>query len=276
MKNYTVTKNLFTWIGLMLIMSGCTIEPVQPDRPMVEVKGAPEWVNKGSAMVVVKDGHIFRGVSSVGPQGDMALQKSIVDDKSIEEVARVLSSFLEIVSNEYMETGRSRDRSVNEDAVSRQIEDVSQRQVNENVLRQIDESISRQYKEGVSKQFKDAVSRKIVATLSRQIKEAVANQADFAYQIDEAVIRHFKDDVTRQIRNTAKMHIPGAKIVDSWRDPRTNTLWSLSELDLRSVKNTMSVTKDINADLRQFFEAEADSIFERSLKEKSGVFSFFK
>lgn len=260
---------------LVLTVTACSIEPVQPDRP-VEIRGAPEWVNKGSTMLAIKDRRIFRGVSSATPQGDMALQKSIADDKSIEEVTRVLSGFLESVSNEYMESGRSRERGSNEDAINRQIEDASTRQVNDGVIRQIDESITRQYKEGVSQQFKDVVSRRIVAALSRQIKETVSNQVDLAYQIEDAVARHFKEDVTRQIRDTAKRHVSGAKFVDSWRDPKTNTFWSYSEMDMRSVKNSMSGAGDINVDLKRFFESEADNIFDRGTKEKESMFPFFQ
>lgn len=275
MKNFTVLIKPLSLSLLTVFVTACTIEPVQSDRP-VEIRGAPEWVNKGSTKVAVKDKRIFRGVSSSTPQGDMALQKSIADDKSIEEVARVLSGFLEEVSNEYMDTGRSRERGVNEDAVNRQIEDASLRHVNESVVRQIDESITRQYKEGVSPQFKEAVSRRIIASLSRQIKETVSNQVDLAYQIEDAVARHFKEDVTRQIRDTAKRHVSGARFVDSWRDPKTNTFWSYSEMDMRSVKSSMSGASDINVDLKRFFESEADHIFDRSMQEKESMFPFFQ
>ena len=275
MNNLTVYVKTMSLTMLVLAVTACTIEPVQPDKP-VEIRGAPDWVNKGSVMLAVKDRRIFRGVSSSTPQGDMALQKSIADDKSIEEVARVLSGFLENVSNDYMESGRSRERGNNEDAVYRVIEDASTRQVNEGVMRQIDESVTRQYKEGVTPQFKEAVSRRIVASLSRQIKEAVSTQVDLAYQIEDAVTRNFKEDVTRQIRDTAKRHVAGAKYVNSWRDPKTNTFWSYSEMEMRSVKKSMSGASDINVDLRRFFESEADNIFDRATKEKESMFPFFQ
>ncbi len=275
MKNFTVLIKPLSLSLLTVFVTACTIEPVQPDRP-AEIRGAPEWVNKGSTMLAIKDRRIFRGVSFSTPQGDMALQKSIADDKSIEEVARVLSGFLEEVSNEYMDAGRSRERGVNEDAINRQIEDASTRHVNDSVVRQIDESITRQYKEGVTPQFKEAVSRRIIASLSRQIKETVSNQIDLAYQIEDAVARHFKEDVTRQIRDTAKRHVSGARFVDSWRDPKTNTFWSYSKMDLRSVKSSMSGAGDINVDLKRFFESESDHVFDRATQEKESMFPFFQ
>jgi len=89
------------------------------------IKGAPEWVNKGTSYVNDKDGRLFHGVGSASPMGDVTLQRATADDRARAELARILSSYLDVVSSDYQSAARSGDSKVSEEAVSRQIKNLS-------------------------------------------------------------------------------------------------------------------------------------------------------
>jgi len=127
--------------------------------------------------------------------GDLALQKATADDRARAEVARVLSSYMDVVSNDYTASARSgetgdKNTGVNEEAIS------------------------------------------------------------------------------RQIKNTTKINMAGARIIGSWRDPKSNAIWSIAELDMKHVKSTMAGVNDMNPDLKRYIETSADNIFDRVAKEK--------
>jgi len=90
------------------------------------IKGAPDWVNKGTSYVNDKDGRLFHGVGSASPMGDVTLQRATADDRARAELARIFSSYLDVASNDYQSAARSGDSKVSEEAVSRQIRNLSQ------------------------------------------------------------------------------------------------------------------------------------------------------
>lgn len=189
MKNLEAVKKLFMFAVFATVISGCSSEPTQVESDL-GIKGAPDWVNKGSNAVSTKDGRLFHGVGSASPMGDMALQKATADDRARAEVARILSSYMDVVSNDYMASAKSGDTGVTEEAVS------------------------------------------------------------------------------RQIKNTTRINMAGARIIGSWRDPKSNTIWSIAELDMKHVKSTMAGVSDMNPDLKRHIENSADNIFDRVAKEK--------
>jgi predicted transposase YbfD/YdcC len=227
-------------------------------------------------MVSNQDGRIFYGVASATPQGDMALQKSIADDKAIVELARVLTTYLDVVSLDYLSTEKAGDSGAREESVARQIEETAVKQVQEAVNQQIDTAISRQFKDTVSKKFKDDVAHQIKDNSVRNIRVAVGSQIDFLRQIEDAIAKELKEAVSHQLRNTGKVNAAGAKILNTWRDPKTNTYWSNAVLDLSAVKNTMADIADLNANLKQYFDNNADFVFDRAIREKNSTsyFSF--
>ena len=194
MKNLFAIKKWLSLAVLVAVISGCSSEPTKVESNL-GIKGAPDWVNKGSNTLGSKEGRLFHGVGSASPMGDMALQKSVADDRARAEVARVLSSYLDVVSNDYTAAAKSgevgdKSTGVNEEAVS------------------------------------------------------------------------------RQIKNTTKVNMAGARIIGSWRDPKSSAIWSIAELDMQHVKNTMAGVNDMNADLKRYIETSADNIFDRVAKEK--------
>jgi len=176
---------LMTAVAMLAACSGKT----QLESDLL-IKGAPDWVNKGTSYVNDKDGRLFHGVGSASPMGEVTLQRATADDRARAELARIFSSYLDVVSSDYQSAARSGDSKVSEEAVS------------------------------------------------------------------------------RQIRNLSKINLAGAKIIARWQDKKTNIVYSIAELDMKQVKSTVSGAQDMNGDVRQYVERNADNIFDRLTKEK--------
>ncbi len=188
MKNSHLIIKLLSMALFALAISACSsTTKVESD---LGLKGAPDWVNEGTNILNSKDGRLFHGVGSSSPTGDMALQKSVADDRARAEVAKILSSYMDVVSNDYMSSAKAGGTNISEEAVSRQIKAVT------------------------------------------------------------------------------KVNLTGAKIIGNWRDPKTNVIYSIAELDMKQVKNTLAGTQEMNDDLRRYIETSADNIFDRIAKEK--------
>lgn len=188
MKNSRFIAKLLSVALFALAIAACS-SPTKVESDL-GLKGAPDWVNEGTNILNEKDGRLFHGVGSSSPTGDMALQKSVADDRARAEVAKVLSSYLDVVSNDYMSSAKAGGTNVAEEAVSRQIKALS------------------------------------------------------------------------------KVNLTGARIIGSWRDPKTNIIYSIAELDMKQVKNTLAGTQEMNDDLKRYIESRADNIFDRIAKEK--------
>jgi hypothetical protein len=149
------------------------------------IKGAPDWVNKGTAVLNDKDGRLFHGVGSSPTMGDEALQRSTADDRARAEVARMLSTYLDVVSNDYL-------------------------------------------------------------TATGTGANASADQA-----------------VSRQIKAVTKQNLAGSKIIGRWKDSRTSMVYSIAELDFKSVKTTLEGANGMNEDLRRYIGRNAENIFDK-------------
>lgn len=179
---------LFAAAALAACVAACSsTTKVESD---LGLKDAPDWVNEGTSVLNNKDGRLFHGVGSASPAGDMSLQKSVADDRARAEVAKVLSSYMDVVSSDYMAVAKAGGAAVAEESVS------------------------------------------------------------------------------RQIKNLSKVNLAGARIIGSWRDPKTNIIYSIAELDMKQVKDTLAGVQDMNSDLKLYIETQADNIFDRISKEK--------
>jgi len=189
MKIILAVAKLLAVTALTGLIAACSSGPTKVESDL-GLKGAPDWVNQGSSILNDKDGRLFHGVGSASPTGDMSLQKSVADDRARAEVARVLSSYMDVVSSDYMAAAKAGGTGVSEESVS------------------------------------------------------------------------------RQIKNLSKVNLTGAKIIGSWRDPKTNIIYSVAELDMKHVKDTLGGVQDMNTDLKRYIETQADNIFDRVAKEK--------
>jgi hypothetical protein len=149
------------------------------------IKGAPDWVNKGTQAVNDKDGRLFHGVGSSASLGDEALQRSTADDRARAEVARMLSTYIDAVSNDF-------------------------------------------------------------AGASGTGSYAAADQS-----------------VSRQIKAVTKQNLAGSKIIGRWKDSRTNMVYSIAELDFKSVKTTLEGANGMNEDLKRYIGRNGENIFDK-------------
>lgn len=110
-------------LGLLLILVGCS------SKTMVEsdlgIKGAPDWVNEGTQILNDKGGRYFHGVGQAPPMGDESLQISTADNRARAEVARILSTYIDVVQRDYGAASSSAGEVAAEQAVSRQIESLT-------------------------------------------------------------------------------------------------------------------------------------------------------
>jgi hypothetical protein len=112
-------------VGLaVLLMAGCAGKTkVESD---LGIKGAPDWVNEGSQILNDKGGRLFHGVGQAPLMGDESLQVSTADNRARSEVARVLSSFFDVVNSDYGSATGSGGEMAAQQSVARQIESLTQ------------------------------------------------------------------------------------------------------------------------------------------------------
>jgi hypothetical protein len=115
-------KNLFLFATVLLLSACGGKTMVESDLGM---SGAPDWVNEGTQYLNDKNGRLFHGVGQAPTMGDESLQISTADNRARAEVARILSSYLDVVSNDYTAASGSGDTAVSQQAVSRQIRNLT-------------------------------------------------------------------------------------------------------------------------------------------------------
>ena len=109
---------------MLLLLAGCSSKTeVESD---LRIEDAPDWVNEGNQMLNDRDGRLFHGIGSAPPMGDLSLQKTTADDRARAELARIFSSYLKVVSNDYSASAGTGDEQLNEQAVTRQIDSLTQ------------------------------------------------------------------------------------------------------------------------------------------------------
>jgi hypothetical protein len=155
----------------------------------LHIKGAPSWVNKGTNTLNDKKGRLFHGVGIAPDIGDISLQKDTADNRARAEVARILSSYMEVVSKDYSTASNVDGQKVNE------------------------------------------------------------------------------QEVSREINNVTRTNLSGTKIIGRWRDKKSKTVYSLAELDVRHLKQTVKMFRDMNEGLRDYFEQNAEQAFDKFSRE---------
>jgi hypothetical protein len=108
--------------GAMLI--GCSGKTVVESD--LNIEDAPEWVNEGTNFLKTKGGRLFHGVGSASTMDDFSLQKSTADNRARAEVARILSSYMKVVSSDYTASGKNGDDKYSEQNVSREINNITE------------------------------------------------------------------------------------------------------------------------------------------------------
>lgn len=93
------------------------------------IKGAPDWVNQGSQALKDDGTRYIYGIGSAPSMNDLSLQTSTADGRARAEVARVLSTFMRVVSQDYGASAGMGQDNQNEQSVSRQIESITNQNV---------------------------------------------------------------------------------------------------------------------------------------------------
>ena len=96
---------------LVLALGACSGKTViESDMGMSD---APDWVNEGTQAVSDDDGRLIQGVGMAPPMGDISLQKATADNRARAEIARVLSTYVDAVIQDYTaSTGSEADLNV--------------------------------------------------------------------------------------------------------------------------------------------------------------------
>jgi len=153
------------------------------------IRGAPEWVNEGTQYLNDGDGRLFHGVGHASPMGDKSLQISTADNRARAEVARILSSYMDVVSNDYSTHAASAGRSINQ------------------------------------------------------------------------------QNVSRQINNLTRVNLTGVRIIGHWQNEQTGNIWSIAELDMTQMAETLDKVDDMNADLKRYISDQGGNIFDSMAQE---------
>lgn len=89
------------------------------------IKGAPDWVNEGSQAVSDKGGRLLHGMGSAPSLGDQALQRSTADNRARAEIARVISSYMDVVMEDYSQASTQSEQTVLSSDIRQDIQTVS-------------------------------------------------------------------------------------------------------------------------------------------------------
>ncbi len=108
-----------------VLLAGCGSNKTMVESDL-NIKGAPDWVNEGTQMLNDNDGRLFHGVGQAPVMGDESLQRSTADERARAEVARVLSSYLNVATKDYSAMASRGGEQANEQSVSRQIDNLTQ------------------------------------------------------------------------------------------------------------------------------------------------------
>jgi hypothetical protein len=151
------------------------------------IKGAPDWVNQGSQAVNDKKGRLIHGVGSAPDLGDQSLQVSTADNRARAEIARVLSSYLDVALNDYLGSNSAA-----------------------------------------------AVDGKAATDASIQ----------------------------QQINGISQVTLNGAKIINRWKDTRTDIVYAFAELDVKRIKDVVAANQGMSEDLKRYLLQQGDAVFD--------------
>ncbi len=90
-----------------------------------DVNGVPAWVSEGSVIRTSKDGRRFHGVGSAPMLGDFSLQTSTADKRARGEINRILASYVEIVSRDFIASGDADESGFSAQHVAQQMDQLA-------------------------------------------------------------------------------------------------------------------------------------------------------
>lgn len=112
-----------TVVFLSYLIVACSGNPAIQESYNEE--GVPTWVDKGSKIVKTKENRLFHGVGSAPMLGDFSLQTAAANRQARQEMARIIASYMEIVSRDYIATGKAKRSGFSEQDVMQYVEKIS-------------------------------------------------------------------------------------------------------------------------------------------------------
>ena len=111
------------------------------------------------------------------------------------------------------------------------------------------------------------------------------SRADIARQLDTYVADLYRDyqtstgaaggklpaesqHVEQSLKTFTQVSVRGARVVDHWREPETNTVYALTRLDLEGVKATLEQMEQIDPQLRGYVRSNAEKTFDELRREE--------
>jgi LPP20 lipoprotein len=108
----------------------------------------------------------------------------------------------------------------------------------------------------------DARARAEVAQVLSSIMKVVSQ--DYAASAGMDKDQQNEALVSRQIESITNQNVSGAQIIAHWRDPKSGAVWSLAELDMKSVKQMVAGSQQMNAGFKDYFASHADNLFDNA------------
>jgi len=122
----TIVRIAMRWclsLGMIWALLACASHSNLNDT--VDANGVPAWVNDGSTIRTSKDGRRFQGVGSAPMLGDFSLQTSTADNRARSEINRILASYVEIVSRDFIASGDADESGFNAQHVAQQMDQLA-------------------------------------------------------------------------------------------------------------------------------------------------------
>lgn len=126
MTHSNVTHIAMRWcvsVGMAWALLACASNPNL--NGVTDVNGVPAWVSEGSVIRTSKDGRRFHGVGSAPMLGNFSLQTSTADNRARSEINRILASYVEIVSRDFIASGDADESGFNDQDVAQQMDQLA-------------------------------------------------------------------------------------------------------------------------------------------------------
>lgn len=123
-------------------------------------------------------------------------------------------------------------------------------------------------------------------SLARQTADQRA-RADIAAQLDTYVANLYRDfqsstaatggspsveeqHVEGNLKSLTQVSVRGARVLEHWRDPQTDTIYALARLDLDGFTATVGQMQELDPALKTYVRAHAEEAFDRLAQEEKG------
>lgn len=90
-----------------------------------DANGIPAWVSEGSTIRATKNGRRFHGVGSAPMLNNFSLQTTTADNRARSEINRILASYVEIVSRDFIASGDADESGFNAQHVAQQMDQLA-------------------------------------------------------------------------------------------------------------------------------------------------------